>query len=126
MEEIQKDRIQKSICDTYSICPEYLWKEYPDYAVFRHPLSHKWFAICMNVAGVKLGLNTPNSMSVLNVKCNENLIDSLLHEEGFLRAYHMNKRLWVSILLCDKVSDSYIMKLVDSSYEAVSLKRKSK
>ncbi len=40
----------------YKAEPEFLWKRFPDYAVFRHQDNRKWFAIIMDVPAEKLGL----------------------------------------------------------------------
>lgn len=40
----------------YGVVPEYLWRDAPDYAVFRHAENRKWFAVLLNPPGTKLGL----------------------------------------------------------------------
>ncbi len=32
------------IKQTYQTHPEYLWKKFPNYAVFRHQSNNKWYA----------------------------------------------------------------------------------
>ena len=38
----------------YKAEPEYLWRRYPDYAVFRHEDNQKWFGIIMDIPRSKL------------------------------------------------------------------------
>ena len=40
----------------YGGAPEYPWMRFPDYAVFRHADSGKWYALVMDVPRKKLGL----------------------------------------------------------------------
>jgi len=120
----QRERIQHLIQDTYGTEAEHLWVKYPEFSVFRHPGSRKWYAIIMNVSKNKLGLDGDQIVDVLNVKCSPAMIGSLLSEKGFLPAYHMNKSTWISILLDETVPDDAIHPLLDLSYDSVAPKRK--
>ncbi|WP_259052462.1 MmcQ/YjbR family DNA-binding protein [Klebsiella sp. BIGb0407] len=97
--------------------PEYLWSKLPGYAVLRHQDGKKWFAIVMNVPGTKLGLQTSDSLEVLEVKVRPEYIGSLRQKEGILPAYHMNKEHWVSVLLSGPLSATEIYELLTDSYE---------
>ena len=121
---LQKERIQQFIQDTYGTKAEHLWVRYPEFSVFRHPGSRKWYAIMMNVSKSKLGLDGDQMVDVLNVKCSPVMIGSLRNEKGFLPAYHMNKSTWISILLNETVPDDTIHPLLDLSYDSVTPKRK--
>lgn len=100
----------------YGSEPEHPWASHPDHTVFRHRGSRKWYAIAMNVKRRALGLEGEGSAWVLNVKCDPLLIDGLLQREGFLPAYHMNKRNWVSVLLNRTVSADEIRSLIEESH----------
>ena len=121
---LQREHIQKLIQDTYATEAEHLWVKYPDFSVFRHPSSKKWYAIIMNICKNKLGFDENQIVDVLNVKCSPVMIGSLLSEKGFLRAYHMNKSTWISILLDETVPDDTIGSLLELSYDSVAPKRK--
>ena len=83
----------------YGVVPEYLWRDAPDYAVFRHAENRKWFAVW-----------------VLNVKAlPENLV-ILRGMDGVLPAYHMNKSHWLSLHLA-ALSDAVILDLLDDSFQ---------
>ena len=107
------------ISDTFSVEPDYPWFNTPDAAVFRHTDSRKWFALLMNVSPRSLRIPGDAFIDILNVKCDPLLIGSLRQRPGFLPAYHMNKELWITIILND-VSDVDIMELVRRSYELTS------
>ncbi len=122
----QKQRLAAFAQEAFGVLPEYLWADSPGCFVLRHPITKKWFAVFMDVSGRRLGLESGEMVSIVNVKCDPLLIGSLLMEEGFFPAYHMNKSLWISILLDEKTGDKHIASLLEMSYEAVSLKRKKR
>ncbi len=53
----QCERITRRVQDRYGVGPEYLWTRYPNYFVFRHPVSRKWFAGIMDVPRSRLELD---------------------------------------------------------------------
>jgi mmcQ family protein len=107
----------------YGTEPEYLWVKYPDYAVLRHGSNAKWYAVVMNVSGQKLGLSRAETKDILVVKCDPILIGSLLQNDGYLPAYHMNKSTWITILLDGTVPMADIAKWIDLSYDLTKKKR---
>ena len=102
----------------YNIQPEYLWHSYPNYAILRHGHNRKWCGVIMDVPANRLGLDGDSIIDVLNVKCDPDLVQSLIHDNpGFRPAYHMNKQCWVSILLDGSVDMGNIRTLIDTSYD---------
>ena len=99
---MKRSEVIKIIDETYSVTPEYLW-DGETHAVFRHPVSNKWFGIIMEVKKENLHIEgcecSDETEDVMNVKANPVLIEDLLHEQTFLPGYHMNKKYWVSIKL---------------------------
>ena len=106
----------------YGTEPEYLWAQYPSYAVLRGS-GGKWYAAVMDVPRSKLGLQGEEKVDILNVKCDPVLVGALRLQPGFLPAYHMNKNSWISILLDGTVSDEEIKTLIDISYALTMPKR---
>ena len=119
----QRNAIIQYIQDTYSAEAEYLWADTPDCAVFRHPSSKKWFGITMNVLPDRLGLDGEKAIDIINVKCGPVMVGSLLTEESFFPAYHMNKTNWITILLDGSVPNHKITFLLQVSYDSVAPKR---
>lgn len=72
----------------------------------------------MGVPKAKLGIGGDGFLDIVNFKCNLFLIDSLLSEEGFYPAYHMNKANWITVALDGSVSDDRIKMLLDVSFES--------
>lgn len=109
---------------TLSVEPEYLWTSYPNYAVFRHPGSRKWFALLADIPPAKLGLPGEASMDVLILRCGPALTGSLLLQEGFYPAYHANKTNWVSVPLSGPCPEEELRALLPLCYDAVAPKQK--
>ena len=89
----------------YGSAPEHPWTTYPEYVVLRHQSGGKWYALVMNVPEERLGLRGAGIRWVLNVKSDPLYIQGLLQRKGFLPAYHMNKKNWISVLLDGTVLD---------------------
>ena len=106
----------------YGTAPEYLWARYPSYAVLRHLDNEKWYGIVMNVPKNKLGLQGTDIVDILDVKCDQVMIDVLCQSSGFLPGYHMNKTNWLSVLLDGTVPDEQILDLLDMSYQMTAKK----
>lgn len=120
----QRERIMRYAQDRYGTEPEYLWRKYPNYAIFRHPASKKWFAAIMDIPRRCLELDGDELVDVMDVKCGPVLVGSLLAQDGYFPAYHMSKSSWVSVILDDTVPDEDIYPLLELSYDSVAPKRK--
>ena len=99
----------------YGVEPEYPWAKFPDYAVFRHCHHRKWFAVLMNIEAQKIGLNTTETIWVLNVKAKPEEIGSLRMIKGVYPAYHMNKEHWLSLNLTE-IDERLLNELIDESF----------
>ncbi|MCD7886144.1 MAG: MmcQ/YjbR family DNA-binding protein [Clostridiales bacterium] len=108
----------------YGTEPEYLWLQYPSYAVLRHQDNQKWYGLVMDVPKNKLGLTGVEIVDILGVKCEPLMIDLLRQSPGFLPGYHMNKSNWISILLDGTVPDDTIFDLLDVSFQDTMKKQK--
>ena len=73
-----REEIECYIKKTYKASPEYLWKRYPDYAVFRHDDNQKWFAIIMDVDTDKLGLSGTGRVDIIDVKIGDLILRDIL------------------------------------------------
>lgn len=120
----QRERIAQYIQNRYGAEPEYLWARYPNYVVFRRSSGRKWFAIIMDVARKSLDLEGDGTADVMDLKCGQALVGSLLAQDGFLSAYHMSKGTWISVLLNETVPDEEIYPLLELSYDSAAPKQK--
>lgn len=121
-----RENILRAAAEKYRAEPEYLWMNDPDAAVLRHTENRKWFALLMRLPRRTLGLSGEEKVDILNVKCDTLLVELLLQEPGFLPAYHMNKRSWITILLDGTVAFERILSLLEESYRATAAQRTKK
>lgn len=110
----QSNRITDLILKKYLDSPEFIFNE-DTTGVFRNKNNKKWYGIIMNVDYKKF-YKKDGKVDIMNIKLNPSKIDNLINEEGFFRAFHMNKKTWISIILDDTVKDEKIMELIDESY----------
>lgn len=85
-----KEEVFAYIKEAYRAHPDHPWEKYPENHVFRHSDTGKWFAL---------------------------LIDSLSLQEGYHRAYHMNKTQWLTVELNGKVPVERVEDLIDMSFD---------
>jgi len=125
MKRTQRDKVFAYIKKEYLVSPEYPWEKPDTAAVFRHKDNRKWFALVMDVGGDKVGLDSPDSIPVLNLKIDDPVLhDILTDRKGILPAYHMNKQHWITVRLNGDVPDRDVYGLIDASYLATVSKKK--
>lgn len=120
----QANRLMKQIYKQYGDSPAFPWESYSAYGVFKNPESKKWYALIMNINKNKLDQKLDGEIEVVNIKLKEDKVSSLLKENGFYPAYHMNKKSWITITLDDTISDDFLYSLVDESYSFTQKKKK--
>ena len=123
---MNREQLEKILCETYAADMDHPWIKYPNYEVFRHSNNKKWFALIMDVSKNKLGFAGDEILDIVNFKCDPALIGSLRMENGFFPAYHMNKDSWITVALDGTVDDEEIKVLADMSYELTSTKKRRK
>lgn len=110
--------------DFYGDTPEYLWESYPDAGVLRHGDNKKWYALVMCIPRQKLKLSGDDLVNILDVKCDPQLLGSMLQKEGCHPAYHMNKSHWLTVRLDGTVSFDEIVGLLEMSYNITRSKKR--
>ncbi len=112
----QANRIAELIYDKYADIPQFLWKNFPGYAVFTHKEDQRWYALIMDIDRYKLGLGKGRT-EIIDVKADTETIGRLIKRKGYYEAYYMDKKIWLTAVLDDTLRDKDIMKLVDASFE---------
>lgn len=114
-------KVNEYIAKKYGDMPEFLWKSYPSYAIYRKKSNNKWYVLLGDVQRNKVDKNSNSTeiVEIMNVKVDKNKIGEILTINGIYEAYHMNKKYWVTIIFDDTVPQKTIQKLVDESYENV-------
>jgi len=77
-------------------------------------------ALVFKVAGKMFALvNLSNNQSI-NLKCDpDKTLELREHYSAVLPGYHMNKKLWNTIILDDSILDNIILQWIDDSYDLI-------
>ena len=111
------------MAERYRAAPNRPFSRFPEYAVFRHSGSRKWFGVYLPVPAEKLGRAPGRTVPLLNVKCRPEHIGAMRAQAGILPAYHMSKAHWLSIEL-EQADDALIRQLIDDSFRLTQNKAK--
>ena len=122
---MDKQRLLSYCLNTYGTTPDYPFDDWMESAVLRHADNKKWYAIVMCVSRRRFGLDSDESVEVVNLKLPNEMFGSFGAADGVYPAYHMNKLHWISVLLPDATDDT-VMFLVNASFEATKNKRKKR
>ena len=127
MNDSMRSEVTGYIKKKYKADPEYLWKRYPDYAVFRHSDNRKWFGIIMNISYEKIDSEKSGMVDILNVKLEDILMrDYLISLDGYYPGYHISRGNWISIALDGTVPFEAVCELIDIGFSATASKKKRK
>lgn len=119
----QSNRIAGMILADFGVSPDFPWdnEKYSSAGVFRHQNTGKWFGLVMNIEKGRLtGDGDETHVDVINLKSDPDKAPERHARNGIYPAYHMNHKLWISVLLNDTLSDDEVMELVRSSCELTS------
>ena len=110
---------------SFGTTPDYPFDDWMESAVLRHKESRKWYAIAMRVSRRKFGMDSDETVDVVNLKLPTEMFGSFGADVGVYPAYHMNKLHWISVLLPDAPED-VVEFLINVSFDATKDKRKPK
>ena len=110
---------------TFGTTPDYPFDDWMESAVLRHKESRKWYAIAMRVSRRKFGMDSDETVDVVNLKLPTEMFGSFGADVGVYPAYHMNKLHWISVILPDAPED-VVEFLINVSFDATKDKRKPK
>ena len=109
------------IKDTYDSEIEFLWDD--DNGIARRSDNKKWYIVFMTIPKSKLGFKDSSRVEVVNLRLNSEDVASIIDNERFFPAYHMNKKYWITVLLDSEIDTDKIFKLIDESYNLVGNKK---
>lgn len=110
----QTNLIDAYIAQKYGVLPEFMWKKFPHFGVYRNASTRKWFAIIMNIGKGKVVKGESGEVEVMNLKLDERAAEYL--GVGVYPSYHMNHKSWVTVLLDGSVEDAVIKEMLEISY----------
>lgn len=90
--------------------PEFLWKNFPDYAVLRRKDTNKWYTLVARLTADKVGGSRKDIIEAVNLRRTDSM-----DGPRFLPAYHMNKKTWTTIVLDGTVGAEELQELLKES-----------
>ena len=112
-----KNIIVNYIHEKYKIMEEHPWDDYPNYYTFK--TNNKWFGLIMRIPYKSLGIDSIEEVDVINIKIEPEKIEELVDNKQYFKAYHMNKKYWITIVLNYNTDINKLKELVDNSYKLV-------
>ena len=116
VENTLKNDVINYVSNKYSAKLERPFKKHFDYITIKN-YKNKWFGIIVNIEYVKLGLDKVGKCDIINLKNDD--VDNIIDNEYIFKAYHMNKKYWISIILTNNNDLEKVKKLIDKSYELI-------
>lgn len=95
---------------------EFLWKRFPDNAVWRRGDTGKWYGAVLTVARRKLGLDSDETAEIIDLRIQPERMEALLAQAHFYPGWHMNKKSWYTVILDGSVSTQELCRRIDESY----------
>ena len=125
---MNRETLTNYITGQYGVIPDDPFPNDTDSAVFRHPENKKWFALIMRVKRRSLAIPGDGEVDIVNLKVPALMLDSFLHEPGFLQAYHMNKQHWITALLegGNAADEQNLLAALSISYELTAPQRRKR
>lgn len=116
--------------EKYDAPLEFLWEKFDDNAVLRRQDNKKWFGLLVTIQKSKLGINSDdsgiqpngaylhadNKIEILVARINPDDVESVKTQHGYLSAYHMNKKNWITALLDGSVPCNEVLSRLDDSF----------
>ena len=119
---LQANEIIKYVKKKYNDELEYLWKKFPNNAIWRNKKNNKWYGALLVVKENKLGIKSDKFVEIIDLRFQKENIHKIIDNNRFYPGYHMNKNNWITIKLDNSVETKKIFELIDNSYN-LSLKK---
>src|SRR5699024_443842 len=116
------NEIIKYVKEKYNDELEYLWKKFPNNAIWRNKKNNKWYGALLVVKENKLGIKSNKFVEIIDLRCQKENINKIIDNKRFYPYYHMNKNNWITIKRDNSVETKKIFELIDNSYN-LSLKK---
>lgn len=107
----------KYIRKKYATEPEFLWKKFPRYAIWRYEKNNKWYGVIMSIPRTKLGMSGDDMIEIMNLRMDTDEIPLAIDNKHYFPGWHMNKNHWITIILDGSVATSEIYRRIDNSYQ---------
>lgn len=118
----QTKEILEGVYEKYGDSPEFPFEE--DTFVLRRKDNQKWYMIKMTIKPQRLKLEGEDNIEVINVKIDPEELNRIVDDNKYFRAYHMNKKMWTTIVLDGRMPTSEILRRIDDSYALTGAKKR--
>lgn len=113
---VQAKEVIAYVETTYGDQLEFLWKKFPDNAVWRRKDTGKWYAALLTVSKRKLGIPSDEMAEIIDLRMKPDELSVLIDHSRYFPGYHMNKTHWITIILDDSVGREELFRRLDESY----------
>lgn len=118
----QAKEVIKYIKEKYNDDLEYLWKRFPENAIWRNNTNNKWYGALLIISERKLEIASDKMIEIIDLRYQKEQIKEIIDNKTIYAGYHMNKDNWITIKLDKSVQLEKIFELIDNSYK-LSLER---
>ena len=112
----QAKEIIKYVKEKYDNDLEYLWKKFPNNAVWRNKENNKWYGALLVISERKLEIDSDKVVDIIDLRYQKESINEIIDNNKIFAGYHMNKDSWITIKLDNSMELREIYKLIDNSY----------
>lgn len=112
----QAKEIIRYVKDKYNDDLEFLWKKFPQNAVWRNKNNSKWYGALLIISERKLELESDKIVEIIDLRYSKDKIKEIIDNKKIFAGYHMNKDNWITIKLDDSIKTETIFELIDNSY----------
>ncbi|WP_052100229.1 MmcQ/YjbR family DNA-binding protein [Helicobacter sp. MIT 05-5293] len=99
---------------------EFLWQKFSKNAILRKKKTKKWYAAFCVVSKAQLGMDDSKKecVEIVNLKLDPQDVLAFVDNQKCFKAYHMNKKHWISILLSgnDTLEFEQMCRFLEQSY----------
>lgn len=113
----QAKEIIQYVKEKYGDDLEYLWKKFPNNAVWRNKKNNKWYGALLVLSESKLGIESDRIIDIIDLRYQKDRIHSIIDHKKIFAGYHMNKSSWITIRLDGSINIQDIFRLIDNSYQ---------
>lgn len=113
----QAKEIIKYVKEKYNGELEYLWKKFPENAIWRNKRNNKWYGLLLVISERKLGIESDKIIEIIDLRYSKDNIKEIIDNNKIFPGYHMNKESWITIRLNGDMNTKKILELIDNSYK---------
>lgn len=95
---------------------QFLWRRFPNNAIYRRKDNRKWYAALLVVDRRKLGLDQDGTVEIIDLRGDPDEIGALIDGRKYFPGYHMNKKHWFTLRLDGSVPMVEVLSRLDESY----------